>query len=426
MKIEILSIGNEILSGATIDTNFVYLASRLLEEGYQVAFHEVIPDDPKIMKEVFQRALNRSSIVITTGGLGPTIDDRTRDVTADVFEKKLVLSEEVKEYLIKRYGKGLSTIEIQSMVPEDTKLLKNEVGVAPGFFYEGKSSMFVFPGVPSEMKAMFENFALKEILELLSNEKKMYSKSMYLCHVSEHMVDPYLRDLERAYPDVEKGIYPGYGVLSIGFKVKESSEKKATGILDNCIDAIAEKFYTHVYSTEEKDIALAVHTHMTKHGLTLATAESCTGGNIAAKITEISGASNYFLGSIVSYSNHMKESVLKVRKQTLDAFGAVSEEVVKEMLEGAMQASGADYVMAVSGVAGPTGGTPQKPVGLVYCGLMKKGEEPHVAKILAKGAAKRHLVIEYTTNFMLGTLYRKVVYDITPFSNVKTSIPVSR
>ena len=427
MNIEILSIGNELLSGQTIDTNFVYLAKKLSEEGHLVTYHEIVSDDPKKMEETIKRSIERSEIVITTGGLGPTLDDQTKEVTARIFEKELVTSEEVKEVLIQRYGKGLSTIDVQSIVPSETNLLPNDVGVAPGFHFEKKGKhLFVLPGVPSEMRAMFDQKALPKILSILASEKKLYSQSVHLCHISENRVDPELRTLDRVYPDVEKGIYPGYGVLSVTFKLKEASEKKAQGILSTCREALEESFYTHVYSVEDKSIAKAVHQHMTRLNMTLAVAESCTGGNIAAKITEIPGSSNYFLGSVVSYSNETKEKILNVRKQTLDAYGAVSKETVKEMLEGLMQVTNADYVMAVSGVAGPTGGTPEKPIGLVYCGLMKKGEAPEIAKIMAKGVGKRDLVIEYTTNFMLGTLYRKVVYDITPFNDVKSNVQVSR
>lgn len=426
VSIEILSIGNELLSGTTIDTNFVFLAKRLLEEGFQVSYHEMVPDNPLRMKSAIENALSRSKIVLTTGGLGPTLDDITKEVTAEIFGKELFLDQNVKDNLIKRFGKKLSTIDIQATVPKETKLLQNDVGLAPGFHYEkGESHLFVLPGVPSEMRAMFDQHALKEILMILKNEKKLYSKFMYLCHLSEHVVDPYLRTLDRACPEVEKGIYPGYGTLSVGFKVKEASEEKARVILDTCVDSLSENFHTHVYSTKNKSLALAVHEHMTKHHLTLACAESCTGGQIAAKITENPGASNFFLGSVVSYSNLMKETALKVRRQTLDAYGAVSSETVKEMLEGLMQLTDADYVIAVSGVAGPGGGTPQKPVGLVHCGLMKKGEKPYVAKILAKGTAKRSLVIEYTANFMLGTLYRKVAYDVEPFSDDKQNVHIS-
>lgn len=411
MAIEILSIGDEILSGSIQDTNFPYLADALKKAGYLVSFHQTVSDEPEILEKAIKNALARSQLVITTGGLGPTLDDRTKEITAKVFEKNLTTSEEIKSILTKRYSGKLSSIENQSIVPEGTELLYNDIGTAPGFFYrKGNKALVVLPGVPHEMKAMFETYALKKIIELLTDRKKIFFKHMHFCHLGEDELDPYLREIEKRHPNVSTGIYPGYGILSVSLKVV-GEEKK----LDECAEFLLEKFPTHFYSYEQKDLAYALQKEMIAKNLTLALAESCTGGHIAAKITNIADCSKYFLGSMVSYSDEMKKRALLVASSHLEKFGAVSKEVVEDMLLGAEKLTSADFVLAVSGIAGPGGGTKEKPIGTVYCGILKKGSKPHVGKILSKGRTKRELVIEYVSNFMLGSLYRKIMYDVNSF-----------
>ena len=413
MQIEVITIGNELLSGSTLDTNFTYIAKRLSEEGFEIFLHTTIPDDKGFMEQFFLEAINRSDIILTTGGLGPTIDDHTKEVVAKVFNKKLIPNEEIKKDLIERFGAELPSLEHQATVPEGTSLLKNKLGTAPGFFFQvEKTSFFVMPGVPLEMKTMFEEEVILKIKSLLLQQPKKFTRRMHLCHLSENSVDPCLREMDTLYPHVEKGIYPGYGVLAIEFKVKESSEQKALAILENCITRISEKFGNYKVSTEGKTLPEVIHHYMIAHKKTLLLAESCTGGHLAAKLVDIAGSSEYLLGSIVCYSNELKKSVLGVKKETLDAYGAVSEAVVYEMVQGALDLSSADYVLAVSGIAGPSGGSIEKPIGTVWCGLGVRGEKPYIGKILAKGRGKRASMIEYTSNFMLGVLWRKIAYNI--------------
>lgn len=411
MNIEVITIGNEILYGNIVDTNFVYLAKRLAEEGYGISRHTSIPDDPEVMEQCLREALHRSEIILTTGGLGPTLDDKTKEVIAQVFGKKLILNPAVKEELIGRYGPDYSWIDHQATVPVETEILQNRVGTAPGFlFKKDKNLCFVMPGVPLEMQTMFENEVLVRLKYVLQKRQKQIVKSLYLCHLPESNVDPYLRALDTQYPHIEKGIYPGYGVLSVEFKVKESP--KAQQELQACVHTIEQAFGSYLFSQEDKSLSLAVHNTLTHHKKTLALAESCTGGFIASQLVQHAGASNYFLGGIVCYSDEMKKRSLGVKAETLRTHGAVSEETVKQMLEGAFALSGADYALAVSGVLGPSGGSQEKPIGTVWCGLGIRGEAPHIGKILAKGRAKRASMIEYTTNFMLGVLWRKVVFGI--------------
>jgi nicotinamide-nucleotide amidase len=410
MRIEVITIGTELLSGKTLDTNFAYLAKRCSQEGIVIHRHLSIPDDPKQMEKCFLEAMERSDIVLTTGGLGPTVDDHTKAVVAKVFNQKLVTNPMIKEDLLSRYGSQMISLEHQSLVPEEAELLKNTVGTACGFLLKkGKNSFFVMPGVPSECYAMFENEVLNQLKKLIPEEERWITTTVYLCHLSEGALDPSLRELQETYPSVEAGIYPGYGVLHVEFKTKRSPD--ATALLDKCIKKILNTFGQYVISTDHLTLPEAIHRYMVTHKKSLIIAESCTGGHLAAKLVNLAGASEYFLGSIVCYSNLLKTQVLGVKEETLTHYGAVSYETVKEMLQGALALSGADYALALSGIAGPSGGNQEKPIGTVWCGLGVKGEAPHIEKILAKGRGKRETVIEYTANFMLGLLWRQLAYN---------------
>lgn len=415
MQIEIVTIGNELLGGKTVDTNFSYIAKRLSEEGFCVFQHITISDDPSRIEQAVSDALTRSSVVFTTGGLGPTLDDQTKKILSKMFGKELLLNSSIKEDLIKRFGKELASLEEQSTVPMDTKILKNSVGTAPGFLFEKEGkSVFVMPGVPLEMITMFEEQLLPQLRQLCKSYQPLHVQTLHLCHLIENQLDPLLRELDILYPQVEKGIYPGYGVLSVELKTKTTSSDQAQKDLQDCVDYIAKQYGTYIFSKENKSIAQVIQEWMVSHKKTLVLAESCTGGHLAAKLVDIPGASAYFLGSIVCYHDQFKIDPLRVKKETLKTYGAVSEQVVYEMVQGALKLSGADFALAVSGIAGPSGGSLEKPIGTVWCGLGIQGKEPYIGKILAKGRGKRASVIEYTANFMLGALWRHIAYNIKP------------
>ncbi len=415
MQIEIITIGSEVLAGTTIDTNFQYLAAQFSCSGMAVTRHVTVQDNFEEMKEVFLSALFRSDIILTTGGLGPTIDDMTKEVVADVFQTKLVKDEAIEKDLKQRYGNKPISLKEQSTVPKTCTPLLNTAGTAPGmYFKKDKKHFFVLPGVPIEMKTMYQKSVLPTLNELWKNHEKKYVKNIYLCHLPELAIDPHLRDLDKIYPEIEKGIYPSYGFLSVEFKLKETHEKKALDILSACQEKVEEEFYSHVYSKQDKRIEKAIQDYFIKNRLKLALAESITGGHIAAKITDISGASKYFVGSIVSYSNYLKRSVLKVDETILSEKGAVSKETAKKMAEEALELSMADYAVSVTGVAGPDGGNEEKPIGTVWVGIAQKNSNTFVWKIQSKGSAKRSSVIEYTANYALGALWRLVVYGEDP------------
>ena len=407
MNIEILSIGNELLSGHTVNTNASVISQKLLSHGFAVDRVTYLPDEPALLKEGIEEAMKRSSFLITSGGLGPTGDDLTRDIIAGIYGTSLFYDEEIAADLIKRFGSNLPTLKDQAMVPKGATIIPNILGTAPGFILEGEATVMVLPGVPSQMESMLGCI----VSHLEKHSLKKHSiETLYLSHLSEQEVDPYLRALEKEYPGVQIGICPSYGVLSVYLHAEDSS------ILPPICDKIAEKFRTHVYSTSNKLIEVALQRWMVNNKKTLAVGESCTGGKIAATLTAHAGSSDYFLGSIVSYSNHLKESALGVSSETLETHGAVSQEVVIEMAKGVKNLTGADYVLTTSGIAGPSGGTPDKPIGTVWMAIVTP-EKTFTGRLPIKhSAGKRGLVIDYSVTYLLTSLYRHLSHNIEPFS----------
>lgn len=412
--IEIVSIGAELLTGQTLNTNAATLAKALLKEGYSVQRVVTVADRHDAIKEAIEAAMSRAPFVITTGGLGPTRDDITRRTLAEVFETKLTYDEGVARELKKRYGDNLETLKDQATVIQGAEIVPNPLGTAPGFLLKkGGKTVAVLPGVPVQMEGMLHETVLPYLIREMPREH--FQKALYLLLMSEQHVDPYLRELEIEHPQVDIGICPAYGTLSLYLQTQATSQEAADAIFAPVLEALRTKFKDRVFSETEGQIESAVHETLRAAKKTLALAESCTGGRMAARLTQISGASDYFLGSLVTYSNHLKEAVLQVSAQTLQEHGAVSEETVREMLHGTLALSGADYAVAVSGVAGPTGGTPEKPVGTVWGGIATKEGGMFVTQFLAKGKEKRSLVIEYSVTFLLGHLWRFVKLGIPPF-----------
>ncbi|MCB1107055.1 MAG: nicotinamide-nucleotide amidohydrolase family protein [Chlamydiia bacterium] len=407
MTIEIISIGNELLAGHTMNTNASKIAQALLPHGFSVDRITTLPDQLPSLKEGIQEAMERASFLIITGGLGPTGDDLTRGVMAELYQTTLEHSEKIAADLIRRFGKELPTLSDQAMVLKGATIIPNPLGTAPGFILEGKSVAIVLPGVPSQMEVM-----LNEVVKYLEKKtsKNHYVETLYLALLSEQEVDPYLRKLEQENPGIDIGICPGYGTLSIYFHGRK--KKKLIPVRNQ----IAKHFHTHVYSTTDKRIEVALHEWMVKHQKTLAAGESCSGGHLAATLTALPGASDYFLGSIVSYSNHLKKTALNVSPKTLETKGAVSKETVIEMGEGVKKLTGADYIITLSGIAGPTGGTSDKPVGTIWS-TIQTPEKTYVGLIpLKPSAKKRSILIRYSVTYLLASLYRYLTYNIEPYT----------
>lgn len=373
----ILTIGNEILSGRILNTNSQFLSKLLSQHGYKVVSHLAILDDLEVIKEAAEEIVKQVDIVITTGGLGPTCDDKTKEALLSVFFERGALA--------------------------------NSLGTAPGLILQkGEKYLFSLPGVPQEMKQMAEHQLLPFLIEHVREEEAYVEKLYSLAFHNELEIDPFLRSLK----GIEVGIYPNYGYLSVSLAARGKSKEEARAKLDKPLVQFEEQFSRYLYAAEDGKLETALCQLFCERGLTLSTAESCTGGLIASTLTKVPGASNYFLGGVVTYSDPQKETLLKVKKETLKKKGAVSKEVVEEMAKGALALFGSDYAIAVSGIAGPGGGTKEKPVGTVWGAIAKKGEQVEGKLLDLKVRKSRELIQIESTNQLLGFLYLKVNHGL--------------
>ena len=403
MNIELIVIGNEVLAGHTVNTNLAFIGKKLDRAGYTLTRETVLSDSHEVLKQGFAEALERNDVVITTGGLGPTIDDVTRQAAAELFESGFRLDEKVLEDLHKRFGDKFPTLEDQATVPQKARVMLNDVGTAPGLIFHGDlGTLILMPGVPSEMRPMLTEQVIPYLRESFPLKEQIYRRSLHIFELPESVVDDVLRELKEKYPAVAFGIYPGMGVVSVTLAVKSISELDADALLHKPYNDLETHFATNCFESENGQIEEAVQKLFIEKGWTLSCAESCTGGAVASRITQHPGSSGYFLGSIVSYANEVKTAALKVPKELIEEHGAVSEEVVRQMVKGALELTGSDFAVAVSGVAGPCGGTDQKPVGLVWCAVQHRNGEPHVWKI--NHYWPRHLVITRSVNALLSHL----------------------
>ncbi len=397
MKAELIAIGNEILTGFTINSNVSHISQELLKIGIRCQRQTVVADTSEAIQEAVREAMGRSDLVITTGGLGPTCDDISRHVVADLFDSPFHYDENVGEDLKLRYGEALPSLKNQATIPTQAKAFLNPIGTAPALLFEGETKVVLLPGVPEEMEALLAS----AIVPYLEQDRVVPEvRILNLFGLPESSVDPEVHPLQVANPSLVFGIYPKQGLVTIRISAYDQKDLPA---LEAAEAYLLEKFAENIFSQNIDSVEEAVQELFVERGLTLSTAESCTGGSIASRLTRIPGASDYFLGSVVSYANHVKE-VLGVKG--LEQNGAVSEETVSQMAEGVLQLTGSDYAVAVSGIAGPSGGTKEKPVGTVWCAIAKKGGKPYTWKLFIP--RPREIVIIRTVNLVLAQL----VYNI--------------
>jgi nicotinamide-nucleotide amidase len=404
MIIESITIGDELLKGMVVNTNTTFLSRHLFQAGYAVSRQTTLSDERESLRSGFKEALQRADLIIATGGLGPTLDDRTREVAAELFHSDFHFDQAIADEITRRFGKTIVSLENQATIPSKAKPLRNRVGTAPGLvFTEGGKTLILLPGVPKEMEPMF----LEEVLPLVQKQwqlkEKKGSAQLFFCLVYESLLDPHLRELSHRYPSVEVGIYPAHGTLSVMLSAPDKTE------LDGFQRELTSRFSNYQYLSQSGKIEEAIQNWFIPHKKTLAFAESCTGGMLATHITAIPGASEYFLGSFVVYSNQMKEGILDVSALQ----DIVSEGAVQEMLAGVFKKTSADFAIAVSGIAGPSGGTEQKPVGTICAAIGERGKSPDVGTFRAFG--NRQTIILLTTQWLLGALWRKVETGIPAF-----------
>ena len=373
---EIICVGTELLMGQVLNTNEHFIASHLPEAGIALNHSSVVGDNPQRLKDALLLAKSRSDIIIMTGGLGPTDDDLTKETVAQVFGKKLVFHAECMDKMVsylKESGKNLTkNNEKKAYLPEGSIVIENNNGTAPGCIIEddGKAAIML-PGPPREMVPMFN----ETVLPYLKNKSGtvLYSRVLRLFGIGESRAAAMCDDLIKNQTNPTIAPYAKEGEVT--FRVTASAENEATAkaMADETVSAMYERLGEYIYGEgDETSLAEVVVNELNKKKLTVSTAESCTGGLIGKMITEVSGASSVYGFGFVTYANEAKMQLVGVKHETLEKYGAVSEETAKEMAEGARRVSGSDIAVSVTGIAGPTGGTKEKPVGLVYIGISDK------------------------------------------------------
>ena len=378
MTAELVFVGTEILLGNIVNTNGAYLAERLAMLGVDSYYQSVVGDNAERLMGVLKIAFERSDVVILSGGLGPTQDDITKETVASYLGKELQLDEGVKAeiaaYFEKR-GRQMAENNIkQAMVPDGAKILHNANGTAPGILMEeGNKTAILLPGPPAELKAMFEE-QVEPWLKARTGGM-LYSAVVKVCGISESRVAEILDDMISASGAVTVAPYAKTGEVHLRVTARGEDEKAAKKLVKPVVKEIKARLGSLVYTThEEVTLEQAVVDLLLANKLTVTTVESCTGGLIAGRLINVPGVSEVFKAGLVTYSNKAKKRIVGVKKQTLQKHGAVSEETVYEMVKGAAFFSRADVAVAVSGIAGPDGGTAEKPVGLVYIGCYVCGE----------------------------------------------------
>lgn len=373
MKSAILTVGTELLFGQIVNTNAAYLSSQLNLLGLDVMFHYTVGDNSERLKETIRRALNNVDLLITTGGLGPTQDDLTKEVVCEVFDDELVLHQESMDNLNEIFEKrGIRMTENnikQAYMPAAATVFPNSQGTAPGFALSKDDKIVIcLPGPPREMKSMF----IKEVKPYLINisEDIIYYRMIKTFGIGEAQLETALLPLINGQSDPTIATYAKEGESCVRVASKRQTREEAEAAVMEMISKIEEIIGKHIYSTDDEEYAEVVSKKLLDNKISISAAESCTGGMFSAALTDISGISEVFDRGLVTYSNKAKIEELGVSAETLTQFGAVSKETAMEMARGVKRVSGTRMAVSSTGIAGPGGGTPEKPVGLVYIGAI--------------------------------------------------------
>lgn len=377
MVVELISVGTEILLGNIVNTNAAYLSEKCAGLGLACYYQDVVGDNEGRLYETIRTALSRADILLISGGLGPTQDDLTKEVAAKVMGKSLYLHEESKTAIRTFFEKrGLEITDNnwkQAMVPEDCIVVNNPNGTAPGIIMaENGKHVVLMPGPPNELIPMFETSIIPYLAKL--QDSVIYSQTVKICGVGESKAETMVKDLIDGQTNPTIATYAKTGEVHLRVTAKAENEKAAKKLVKPMVKELKGRFGSHVYTTDDEvTLEKAVVDLLLANKLSLVTAESCTGGMLAARLVNVSGVSDVFKGGFVTYSNKAKRRLLGVKKSLLAKHGAVSEETAREMAKGAALSSKADVTVGITGIAGPDGGTAQKPVGLVYIACDVRG-----------------------------------------------------
>ncbi|MBK8464552.1 MAG: competence/damage-inducible protein A [Chloracidobacterium sp.] len=372
LSAEIIAIGSELLTPTKTDTNSLWLTEKLNDIGIDVKLKTIVGDDGERLEETVRDAMRRSDIVITTGGLGPTEDDITRQFTAKALDRELVYHDRIEQHLRERFrswGREMPEInKRQAYIIDRAEILPNPNGSAVGMFVEeGEKMLTILPGPPRENQPMFIEHVLPK-LKAMAGEVYVKRRILRVSGLGESAVDEIAAPIYKAYPDVQTSIL--FNKSEVEIHIAASSEKAETAdwTVNKLADELAEALGKAVFSTNGETMEEVVGRRLKERGETVSVAESCTGGLIARRLTEIAGSSAYFMEGSVTYSNEAKMRTLNVEAEILEKHGAVSAECAEAMAKGMLERAGTDHAISVTGIAGPDGGTDEKPVGTVFIG----------------------------------------------------------
>lgn len=411
MRAEIIAIGSELLTPSRVDTNSLFVTQELQTLGIVVMRKSIVGDHSEEIREVFTHTLKKSEIVILMGGLGPTNDDITREVVSQALGRGMSLDRTILGNLEQRYDRmGLKMTDNnrrQAMVVEGSTVMTNRNGTAPGLFLkEGETLVFLLPGPPVELQAMM----LDQVMPLIQKHKqtsRLNYRQLKVASEVESKVDDMVGSIYKSYPEIETTILSSPGVIELFLNWRgRDNHQLASRQLGELVERIRVKLGASVFTDKEETLEAVLGQLLREQGKTVATAESCTGGVIGKMLTDVAGSSDYYRGGVVCYSDDLKVQLVGVKEATLKRFGAVSGSVARQMAVGIRERASSDFGLSVTGIAGPQGGGPEKPVGLVFIGLSAP-RQTEVKEVRLSGG--REVIRIRSSRMALDWLRRKLV-----------------
>jgi nicotinamide-nucleotide amidase len=409
LNAEIIAIGSEMLTPFRVDTNSLWLTERLNSMGIEVKLKTVVGDDEARLEETVRDAMKRSEIVVSTGGLGPTEDDITRKIFSRVLKRQLVLNDAIVEKIRARFARrSMPMPEInarQALIISGAQVLENNNGTAPGMLVnEGRCTVVMLPGPPREMKPMFDA-SVAPVLKQRAGDLLILRRCLSIFGLTESRTDELAAPIYTKYKNPSTTILFKDGQIELHLTAQARSEGEANKLLDELAGQLDEALGEYIFSRRDETLEKVAGDLLKLNGYTLATAESCTGGLLAGRITDVAGSSEYFVEGVVSYANEAKTALLGVPKKLIKEHGAVSEEVAKAMAAGIRKRAGSTFGVSITGIAGPGGGSEEKPVGLVYIALADD-EQATARKFIFPG--DRQFIRTLSVNAALDMVRRRI------------------
>lgn len=413
MKVEIVTTGTELLLGQITNTNSAYLASELNKLGYDVLYQSTVGDNRVRMEEVIRYALDRCDIVITTGGLGPTQGDITKEVCAKIFGRELIENDHtmqrIKAHFVRVEREMAPSNTRQALIPAGAMILDNDAGTAPGVVLEHNDKILInLPGPPFEMKDMFQKKVKPFLLDKFGLSEVIVSRVLNTFGIGESKLEDEIKDLILAQSNPTLALLARPGEVIVRITAKASTQHDAEQLIGNLEQEIRRRIGDYIFAIDDESMEAVVGRMLKEHKLTIACAESCTGGLVSSRLTDIPGSSDYLIGSVVSYTNEVKQRELTVSADLLKTQGAVCEDVARAMAEGVRKKFGTSLGLGITGIAGPGGATDKKPVGLVYMAVA--GAQG--TKCVKEQFAGNRLAVKYRASQTVLDMARKYIKDL--------------